>query len=140
LPGCLAGKASTVNFELSASLAESQLVVAIRGQLDTFNAALAVAALAALVTVGQLVILDLAALDFIDCFALRALTEMKTRLRLSAGDVLVAAPTAEVQRLLALTRLDAWFSVHLTVAAAVASTRSMSGPLATAIWQHRPAG
>jgi anti-sigma B factor antagonist len=122
-----------MNFELSASLAGSQLVVAIRGQLDAFNAALAVAAVAAIVTVGQLVILDLAALDFIDCFALRALTEMRTRLRLSAGDVLVAAPTAEVQRLLALTRLDAWFSVHLTVAAAVASTRSTSEQLATAI-------
>jgi anti-sigma B factor antagonist len=121
-----------MNFELSTSLAESRLVVAFRGQLDAVNAALAVAAVAALMTVGQLVILDLAALDFIDCFALRALTEMRTRLRLSGGEVLVAAPSAQVQRLLALTRLDAWFCVHCTVAAAVASTHGTSEALAEA--------
>jgi anti-sigma B factor antagonist len=121
-----------MNFELSTSLVERRLVVAFRGQLDAVNAALAVAAVAALMTVGQLVILDLAALDFIDCFALRALTEMRTRLRLSGGEVLVAAPSAQVQRLLALTGLDAWFCVHRTVAAAVASTHGTSEALAEA--------
>jgi anti-sigma B factor antagonist len=127
LPDCLAGKVPTMNFELSASLAGSQLVVAIRGQLDAFNAALAVAAVAAIVTVGQLVILDLAALDFIDCFALRALLEMRKRVQLAGGDVLLAAPREPVQRLLTLTRLAPWFCVHATVAAALAS---MDGRLA----------
>jgi anti-anti-sigma factor len=122
-----------MNFELSTSLAGSKLVVAFRGQLDAFNAALAVAAVAALMTVGQLVILDLATLDSIDCFALRALAEMRIRLRLSGGEVLFAAPSGPVQRLLALTRLDAWFCVQPTVAAAVASTHDTSGELAPAI-------
>jgi anti-sigma B factor antagonist len=122
-----------MNFELSTSLADSELVVAFRGQLDAFNAVLAVAAAAALMTVGRLVILDLAALDFIDCFALRALMEMRARLRLSGGEVLVAAPSAQVQRLLALTRLDAWFCVHPTVAAAVASRRGPPEDLAEVI-------
>jgi anti-anti-sigma factor len=121
-----------MNFELSTSLAESQLVVACRGQLDAFNAALAVAAVAALLAVGQLVILDLAALDFIDCFALRALTELRTRFRLSGGEVLVAAPNVQVQRLLALTSLDAWFRVYATVAAAVAATHGTREELAEA--------
>jgi anti-anti-sigma factor len=121
-----------MNFDLSTSLAGSQLIVALRGQLDALNAALAVAAVAALMTVGQLVILDLAALDFIDCCALRALTELRTRLQLSGGEVLVAAPTVQVQRLLALTGLDAWFGVHLTVAAAVASTHGTPEELAQA--------
>jgi anti-sigma B factor antagonist len=119
-----------MNFDLSTSLAGNQLVIALRGQLDALNAALAVAAVAALMTVGQLVVLDLATLDFIDCCALRALTELRTRLQLSGGEVLVAAPSVQVQRLLTLTRLDAWFGVHRTVAAAVASTRGTSEELA----------
>jgi anti-sigma B factor antagonist len=121
-----------MNFDLSTSLAGSQLVIALRGQLDALNAALAVAAVAALMTVGQLVILDLATLDFIDCCALRALVELRTRLQLSGGEVLVAAPSVQVQRLLALTRLDAWFCVHRTVAAAVASTHGTPEELAQA--------
>jgi anti-anti-sigma factor len=122
-----------VNLELSARLAESQLVVACRGQLDAIDAAPAVAAIAALMSVGQLVILDLAALDFIDCFALRALTEMRTRFRLSGGEVLAAAPNVQVQRLLALTGLEAWFCVYLTVAAALAGAPGVLAGLAEAV-------
>jgi anti-sigma B factor antagonist len=116
-----------VNLELSARLAENQLVVAFRGQLDAIDAAPAVAAVTALKPLGQCMIIDLAALDFIDCFALRALLEMRKRVQLAGGDVLLAAPREPVQRLLTLTRLAPWFCVHATVAAALAS---MDGRLA----------
>jgi anti-sigma B factor antagonist len=117
-----AGRCSrTVNLELSARLAENQLVVAFQGQLDAIDAAPAVAAVTALKPLGRCLIIDLAALDFIDCFALRALLEMRQQVQLAGGDVLLAAPREPVQRLLTLTRLDPSFCVHATVAAALAS-------------------
>jgi anti-sigma B factor antagonist len=109
-----------VNLELSARLAENQLVVAFRGQLDAIDAAPAVAAVTALKPLGQCLIIDLAALDFIDCFALRALLEMRNRVQLAGGDVLLAAPRAPVRRLLDLVGLSGVFSIHATAASAAA--------------------
>jgi anti-sigma B factor antagonist len=108
-----------VNFHANARLAGTRLVVAFQGELDAVDAPEAAAAVAALKALSQCVILDLGALDFIDCVALRALQELRERAWLAGGDILLAAPRVTVQRILALTQLDTWFCVYATVAAAV---------------------
>jgi hypothetical protein len=60
--------------ELKASVRD----VALRGDLDITGAADAEAATAALVVPGQTLIIDISALDFIDCAPLRALLRAQT--------------------------------------------------------------
>ena len=115
-----------MSLELSVDVAGSQLVISLRGQLDAAGATQAVAAVAALGVLSRCVIFDLAALDFIDCFALRALLELRRLARWAGGDVLLAAPAEPVHRLLALTRMSAGFCLYPTVAAAVAGAHSIT--------------
>ncbi len=96
-------------------------VVALCGELDLTSSAEAMSAVTALVARHQVVIVELSALDFMDCGALRALLKVQRLARRSGGDVLLAAPKASVRRLLSLTSTDAAIGVHATVDAAVAS-------------------
>jgi anti-anti-sigma factor len=115
-----------VSLDLSVDVAGSQLVISLCGQLDAAGAPQAVAAVAGLGVLSRCVIFDLAALDFIDCFSLRALLELRRLAQWAGGDVLLAAPTEPVRRLLALTRMSARFCLYATVAAAVASAHSIT--------------
>ncbi len=110
-----------MSFELTAHARDSLLVISLRGQLDAANAASAMTAVTDLPVRGRSVVIELAALDFIDCFALNALLEMRLAVRLAGGDVLLAAPHERVQRLLALTGMDRAFAVYRTVAEAAAA-------------------
>jgi anti-anti-sigma factor len=91
--------------------------VVLRGGLDTTDAeAEAVAgAVAALAAGRQQLIIDLAALDFIDCHAVGALLRVRETARRAGGDVLMAAPHGPVPRLLTLVGVP---GVHASVAAA----------------------
>ena len=64
--------------ELKASVRDGFVVVVLRGDLDVTGAADAQAAIAALVAPGQTLIIDISALDFMDCASLRALLRVQS--------------------------------------------------------------
>jgi anti-sigma B factor antagonist len=108
-----------VSIESSTCECGGQVVVALRGELDVSDAASVAASLAAVAASGRPVILDLAALDFIDSSGLAALVRAR-RQALEAGcDVLLAAPQQQVLGVLALTRLIDVFRVYTGVDEAV---------------------
>jgi anti-anti-sigma factor len=96
-------------------------VVALRGELDTRDAEDTAAAVAALATSGQELIIDLEILDFIDCHAVGALLGVREAARQAGGDVLLAAPHGPVLRLLTVLVVP---GVHASVAAAADSAGS----------------
>ena len=97
------------------------IVARLAGELDAVNAADGAAAITAATAPGQCLIVDMAALEFIDCCALSTLLAVRELARHEGGDLLLAAPAGSVLRLLALTGWDGEFSVHASVAAAAAS-------------------
>jgi anti-sigma B factor antagonist len=109
--------------ELNVSVRDGLLVVALRGDLDVTGAADAEAAITALVARGRSLIIDMSALDFIDCCSLAALLRVQGLAR-RGGGVVLAAPQRHVLRLLALTGNDEAFPVHASVAGAVAGIAS----------------
>jgi anti-sigma B factor antagonist len=110
--------------ELKASVRDGFVVVVLRGDLDVTDADAAEAAIAALAAPGQSLIIDMSALDFMDCASLRALLEVQALARRGGGDVVLAAPQPHLLRLLALTGTDEVFCVQASVEAAVAGTAS----------------
>jgi len=66
-------------------------------------------------------VLDLAGLESIDSSGLSSMITIVTRARMSGGDVALAAPNAFVSGVLAVTRLDKFFTVHESIDAACAA-------------------
>lgn len=91
------------------------VVVALRGELDLVDAPEVAAALAAASARTPTVIVDLAALDFIDSSGVAALARGRKQARHAGGDLLLAAPQQPVLRTLTITRLADAFSVHASV-------------------------
>ena len=106
--------------ELETSVRGGHVVVALRGDLDVTSEADAEAAITALAAPGRSLILDLSALDFIDCSALGVLLRVRGLTQRGGGDVVLAAPRPLVRRLLALTGNDEVFGVQASVEVAVA--------------------
>ncbi len=104
------------------------VVVALDGELDVAGTASVLAVLAAAVARDPRIIVDLAALEFIDCCALGALGQVRAQARQAGGDLLLAAPRGPVLRVLALTGLINIFSVH----ASVEDARRIARPIVTA--------
>jgi anti-anti-sigma factor len=96
--------------ELKTSVRDDYVVVALRGDLDITGAADAEAAITALMTWGQILIIDMSALDFIDCASLGVLLRVQR---------LAWSMQRNVLRLLALADKDQAFWVHASVHAAV---------------------
>jgi len=118
-------------------MCDGYLVAALCGELDTVDAADVAAALAVLTARGRCLIVDMAALDFIDCSALGALLGVQILARQDGGDMVLAGPREHVRRILALTSLDDAFCVHGSVACAVASLASAAATrCATACGEH----
>jgi anti-anti-sigma regulatory factor len=69
---------------------------------------------------GQYLVIDMTALDFLDCSALGALLRVRALARLGGGDLVLVAPQPLVRRFLALTGNDEVFCVPVSVEAAVA--------------------
>ncbi len=99
------------------------VVVALDGELDVVDAESVMAVLAAVVARDPRIIVDLAALEFIDCCALGGLGRVRAQARQAGGDLLLAAPRGPVRRILALTGLIEVFSVHASVEDAVRIAR-----------------
>ncbi|HEX4832405.1 MAG TPA: STAS domain-containing protein [Trebonia sp.] len=91
-----------MNVELRAGVGDGHVVVALRGELDTADAEMTGVAVAELAEGGQQLIIDLEALDFIDCHALNALLTA----RKPAG-IKLATPPGIVLRLLTLLGVPA---------------------------------
>ena len=110
--------------ELRTSARDGYVVVALRGELDVSGAASVEAAIAAVVVPGQSLIIDMSALDFVDCASLGALLRLQGLARSCGGDVVLAAPPRRARRLLVLSGQDQAFWVHSSVEAAVVSVGS----------------
>ena len=110
--------------DFTTSAGDGHVVVTLCGDLDVTGSADAEAAITVLIARGQSLIIDMSALDFIDCSALGALLRVQTLARRGGGDVVLVAPQPLVRRLLALTGNDEVFWVHASVAAAVAGIAS----------------
>jgi anti-anti-sigma factor len=95
------------------------VVVALHGELDIADAASVTAVLTAAAARNPRIIIDLAALEFIDCCALGALSRVRAQARQAGGDLLLAAPRGPVRRILTLTGLTGVFSVRASVDQAV---------------------
>jgi anti-anti-sigma factor len=79
---------------------DGHAVAAVRGELD-FSSPDAASVIAALTARHQVVVVELSALEFIDCSALAALPGVQTPARQSGGDVLLAAPGVWAKAMLA---------------------------------------
>jgi anti-anti-sigma factor len=79
------------------------------------------AAITALAVPGRCLIIDMSALDFIDCGSPGALLRVQWLAWSTGGDVVLAAPQRHVLRLLALTGNDHAFLTHARVQAAAAA-------------------
>jgi anti-sigma B factor antagonist len=106
--------------ELTTSACDGHVVVALRGDLDVTGAPGAEAAISAVLARGRYLVIDMSALDFLDCGALGALLRVRGLARRGGGDVVLAAPQPLVRRLLALSGNDEVFWVQVSVEAAVA--------------------
>jgi anti-sigma B factor antagonist len=113
--------------ELRTSARDGHVVVALCGDLGVAGPADAEAAITALVARGQYLIIDMSALDFLDCGALGTLLRVQGLARRGGGDMALAAPRPLVRRLLALTGNDEVFWVQASVEAAVAGVASRRG-------------
>jgi anti-sigma B factor antagonist len=86
-------------------------VLALRGDLDINGRAELSSRLAAAVSCGPWVIVDLADLAYIDCGSLGVLVAARERAQLAGGDVLLAGPRRAVAWMLLLTGRAVGFSV-----------------------------
>lgn len=97
------------------------IVVRLSGELDLYNAPAVRGALLDLVAAEpERVVVDLAAVEFMDSTALGVLVEARARLRRREG-FLLAAPGLEARRVLEVSGLDRHFGVHGTVEEALAA-------------------
>ena len=124
------------NIELRTRVCSDYTVVVLHGELDTTDAEAVASAVAALTADRQQLIIDLEALDFIDCHAAAALLRVRDTARRAGGDVLLAAPQRPVLRLLTLLGVP---DVHASVAAAADSLGSGAQRRAADIARFRPA-
>jgi anti-anti-sigma factor len=108
------------------------VVVVLRGELDMADAASVAAGLAEVAARTPEIIVDLAALAFIDSSGVAALAHGRRQARRAGGDLLLAAPQQQVLKVLAITRLADAFSVHASVdeaAGSDGSSESMAKPV-----------
>ena len=101
-------------------------VVVLRGELDTADAENTASGVAALAECGQQLIVDLEALEYMDCHALSALLRARETTRRAGGDVLLAAPHGLVLRLLTLVGVPGVAANVPSVAASVTAVAAGS--------------
>ena len=118
--------------DLSTRECDGHVVVALGGELDLADAAEVAAALAAAAGREPRIIVDLTALEFIDCSGVAALARGRRHARQAGGDLLLAAPRQRVLRVLAITRLAGEFSVYASVEEAAGSA-GRSRPVAVPV-------
>jgi anti-sigma B factor antagonist len=102
--------------------ADGAVVVRLAGELDLYNAQIVrEALLECCADDPERLIVDLAAVRFIDSTALGVLIEARTRMS-NRRSFMLAAPGLETRRALEISGLDRHFAVHETVDAARAAS------------------
>jgi anti-anti-sigma factor len=102
---------------LSTHQAGDLAVVTVGGEVDLDTASqLSDHALAAVRDVSPHVLLDLAAVTFMDSTGLKVLLSIHKRTELAGGSFAVAAPSRSVRKILGLTGLDQTFLIYDSVA------------------------
>jgi anti-sigma B factor antagonist len=100
-------------------------VVVVNGELDAGTVPGLRGQLEPLADSGSHLILDLAGLRFCDCAGLSLFLRMQQRARAAGGSLQLAAPTASVRRLIALTRLSGILTITLSTADVIAALDSV---------------
>ena len=95
------------------------VIVMLRGEFDVSDAASVAEALTSVAARNPRIIVDLAALEFIDCCVLGVLARARAQARRAEGDLLLAAPCGQVRRILTLTGMTGVFPVCASLAEAV---------------------
>ena len=103
---------------------DGHLVATVRGELDLVDAAAVQTALMAAADREPRLVLDLTRLHFIDASGLAALARARRYARQARGDLLLAAPQAQMRRLLGTAALAYGFSVYPSVQDAVGGFRA----------------
>jgi anti-sigma B factor antagonist len=104
------------SMDLYAPRCGDAVAVALRGELDVADAAAVADGLAAAATDDQVLVVDLAGLEFIDSSGVAALARARAHARLAGGDLLLAVPQWQVMRLLAATRRTDVLGIHACAA------------------------
>lgn len=94
-------------FEIGVDVAADQAVLGVRGDVDLDTAPILHAAMSALVDQGQPdIVLDLAALTFMDASGLRVIADISARLATSSRVLTVRSAPAQTRRILDITGLS----------------------------------
>jgi len=97
-------------------------VLTVAGELDVVGAPdLRQSVMDAVKTGRHRLVLDLSGVDFIDSFGLGVLVGALKRVRLLDGDLMVIVPEPRVRRVLEVCDLDRVFTIHRSLADAMAT-------------------
>jgi anti-sigma B factor antagonist len=103
----------------------SHVIVALHGELDLVDARAVADALEAIAAREPRIIVDLSGLEFIDASGIAALSHGRRHARGAGGDLLLAAPQQQVQRVLAILWEASGSGLPVSVAKAAASAGSL---------------
>ena len=113
-----------MDLKLSTRGKDGCVIVRIRGECDIATTpGLRESLLGTLATQSARIVLDLSELDFLDCAGATVLMATARRATLLGGALALAAPTAQVARLLRLTGLDQHLAIFPTTGGALFSIR-----------------
>jgi anti-sigma B factor antagonist len=98
----------------TAKLGDNAYTLTLKGELDLYSTPLLVAELEALTPDGPDVVLDLAAVTFLDSTALGAILLGVRRLRQAGGDMALVSSNPETTRLLSIVGVDRVVPVYET--------------------------
>lgn len=110
-----------MEFELSACAAGHCVVATVAGECDISDvSSLRERLLGVVASRPSAIVVDLSRLGFLDCAAVRVLATVGRKVTLMGGSLAIAAPTAQVGRLIEVTGLDRRLATYPNVAAALA--------------------
>ncbi len=113
-----------MDLELSTRGKDGCVIVRIRGECDIATTpGLRESLLGTLATQSARMVLDLSELDFLDCAGATVLMATARRATLLGGALALAAPAAQVARLLRLTGLDQHLAIFPTTGRALVAIR-----------------
>jgi anti-sigma B factor antagonist len=124
-PGTLHEGTSEIDLTVRSHVLDGWTVLSIEGEVDLYSApAVRDAALAAMDSGADHLVLDLTAVPFMDSSGLGVIVACLKRLREMGGDLaVVSPPSSPSTKLLSLTGLDHAIATHATLDQALASAR-----------------